>query len=561
MKNYLFPRLVVLIIVVFYGGFSLFNYSPIEEDAFIVFKYAENIVSGYGHVFNRGGDRIEACSTLTWLYLLSLLHALGCSLPTTAKVLGIFLGCTSLLLVFRMTRSFTDEMPWVIFPAMLTVLTVPFLMWNQMGLETALYTVIFLSLISVCLNKSLFIYWPLAALALVTTRPEGFFILLALIPVFYFRRDQERLLAYSLTAFVVALVILESLRFYYFHDFLPTAFYIKVYPTKYLLGFRYLHSFLKDYYFYFLCVPVLFFMGARWNWQEQRSILFGFIVVYLTWVVYAGEEGSKPFYRPLVPLIPVLFIYVITGVGKACEGLNSRKKLLVGSFIAIFAFTTLFFSKNYVLYYYDVGNPITQNVTHFFSSPYSYLKQNYDRIRNPARSGQFLVGKFIQRNYYPGTKMVYDQMGRVPYGAGSEYYFIDSWGLIDKTIGHYHFYERSKDSILLKWYESASSFLIKRVSPEREFLYTRDDVLDYIYEQNPDVILIYGFILTGKDRFPYLLTRDKRFSDNYSLHYYIDGTLFFERQGLSKKPLDIPDGLTVMSAQEYYASRKGRLPF
>jgi hypothetical protein len=132
---------------------------------------------------------------------------------------------------------------------------------------------------------------------------------------------------------------------------------------------------------------------------------------------------------------------------------------------------------------------------------------------------------------------------------------------MDKTIGRYHFYERSMDGILLKWYERASSFLIKRVAPEREFLYDRGDIIDYIFRQDPDVILIYEFILAAKDRFPYLLTRDKKFKDNFSLIYYIDGTLFFERKGLAKKPLDVPNGLAIMSAQEYYALRKDRMPF
>ena len=452
-------------------------------------------------------------------------------------------------------------MPWVVFPAILASLSVPFLMWNQMGLETALYTAVFLCLIAICLDKSLFIFWPLAALALVTTRPEGFFILLALIPVFYFRREQGRALLYSFAAFVALLVMLEALRFYYFQDLLPSAFYIKVYPAKYLLGLQYLHLFLRDYYFYYFGIPLLFFMGARWNWQEKRSIVFGFITMHLVWVVYAGEEGSKPYYRPLVPLIPLLFIYIITGIGMMCERFSVGKKLLVGIAVSIFAFATLFLSTNYLLYYYDEGNPVRQNVVHFFSRPYGYVKHIYRRIGDPARSGQFLVGKFIQRNYYPGTKIVYDQMGRVPYAAGSAYYFIDSWGLMDKTIGRYHFYERSMDGILLKWYERVSSFLIKRVAPEREFLYDRGDIIDYIFRQDPDVILIYEFILAAKDRFPYLLTRDKKFKDNFSLIYYIDGTLFFERKGLAKKPLDVPNGLAIMSAQEYYALRKDRMPF
>jgi arabinofuranosyltransferase len=61
---------LIWVIIFFYCGLSFFNPAYIEEDAFIVFKVAENLANGYGYVFNKG-ERIEVCSTLTWLYLLA----------------------------------------------------------------------------------------------------------------------------------------------------------------------------------------------------------------------------------------------------------------------------------------------------------------------------------------------------------------------------------------------------------------------------------------------------------------------------------------------------------
>jgi hypothetical protein len=591
MRRYLTVKVLIFFIMLFYCGFSLFNYSSIEEDAFIVFKYAENLINGYGHVFNKGGERIEACSTLTWLYLLTLFRALGCSLPTTSKMLGIFFGCFSLFLIFKITRyftplerqpchfwqneknntlshslknhpsfltGFTDKIPWVIFPSLLTSISIPFLIWNQKGLETSLYTLVFLSLILICLDRTLFVYWPIISLVLVSTRPEGIFILLGLAPVFYFYRERRKEIIYSFIMFSILFLMMIAIRFFYFHDFMPSAFYIKVYPSKYILGFRYIHFFLRDYYLYYFFIPIVYLVCKRWNWQEKRSILFGFLIVYLICVVLVIEEGSKPFYRPLVPIVPVVYIYVITGIGQAFDKLEVKRKLLVWSYVFIFACATLFLSKNYLLYHYHIVNPISKNLMHFITTPRGYLKLCLQRIREPAKSGHLLVGEFIKRNYFKGTKLVYDQMGRVPYGAGRDYYFIDSWGLIDKAIGHYHFHERSKGSSFLKCYEKLSTNLIKTFFPDRKFLYTREDVLDHLFGRNPDVILIYQFILIAKDRFPYLLTRDSRFKENYNLKYFITGTLFFERKGLIKKPLNIPDGLSVVSAEEYYTLRKDR---
>lgn len=45
-----------------YAGLSFFMSSIIDEDAFIYFRCAENILQGNGYVFNPGGEHIEACS-------------------------------------------------------------------------------------------------------------------------------------------------------------------------------------------------------------------------------------------------------------------------------------------------------------------------------------------------------------------------------------------------------------------------------------------------------------------------------------------------------------------
>ena len=101
-------------------------------------------------------------------------------------------------------------------------------MWNQMGLETALYTVILLWLISISLNEASCVkYWPAVAALLITTRPEGLFLLSGLIPAFCVYRHKKKALLYSCAAFCVIVLLLFLLRFFYFHEFFQTPFIIK----------------------------------------------------------------------------------------------------------------------------------------------------------------------------------------------------------------------------------------------------------------------------------------------------------------------------------------------
>ena len=48
-------------IIGFYVLFSLFNWTSLKEDSYIIFRFVENIAAGDGYVFNPRGERIERC--------------------------------------------------------------------------------------------------------------------------------------------------------------------------------------------------------------------------------------------------------------------------------------------------------------------------------------------------------------------------------------------------------------------------------------------------------------------------------------------------------------------
>ena len=552
MKSCSSGAIAICIIIVFYIIFSLFNYSFITEDAFIYYRIAEYLVEGYGYVFNPG-ERIEVCSSLNWLFLLTVFRGLGFNILTTSKILGIILGCSSLLLIFKITKRFTTRMPWVILPSFLTALSTPFLISNQMGLETALYTVVFLSLILICMDKDLFIYFPVICLILILTRPEGIFLLLGLAPVFYFYREKKkRRIIYSSILLTVLCLIMILIRFFYFHDFLPSPFYVKIYTGKYLLGLSDIHQCMKDYYMYYFFVPFLYMTLKKWNWQEKRFILFGYMLVYCLWVILGGAEG-KPFYRHVVPFIPLLFIYTITGIEHEFRDFAVWGKVILCIYLTIFSYSSLLLSDSY-WFQKPVANPILKNIESFIENPRDYLTLCSNLMKEPAKynhivhgkSKQLLLGEFIKRNYASGTTLLYDQMGQTPYQAGIDYSFIDSWGLTDKKIGRYYFQKRSKGSPLFELYENISSYFIPQTKP----FYSRKDIINYIFMRDPDVVLIRSSLRYRKDFIPYWLIRNKEFETNYRLKYFISGTVFYEKRGVIKKPLNIPDGLSVTFAED-----------
>ena len=85
MRHVSSEKQIVLATIVLYICCSLFNYSIIDEDAFIYFRCVENAINGYGYSFNPG-EKIEACSSLSWFFLLYLSRVLGCNLLTFSKI-------------------------------------------------------------------------------------------------------------------------------------------------------------------------------------------------------------------------------------------------------------------------------------------------------------------------------------------------------------------------------------------------------------------------------------------------------------------------------------------
>ena len=142
-----------------------------EEDAYISYRYASNLVSQGELVYN-SGERVEGFSNLSWTLALASLYALGIPLRMGAFVMAI--GCAALALgatylaARRISGTRLALLPVAAFACCSTVLAS-----FGNGLEGSLWCAALTLAVTAAFTESA-VMASLATVFLITARPEGF---------------------------------------------------------------------------------------------------------------------------------------------------------------------------------------------------------------------------------------------------------------------------------------------------------------------------------------------------------------------------------------------------
>jgi hypothetical protein len=446
-------------------------------------------------------------------------------------------------------------------PVLLTVASIPFLMWSQRGLETPVVAMIVLWLALCCIDPARRHWWPVAGALLVFTRPEGPLFLLALLPVFAFDRERRSEAVRGVIALSVALFVLLSARFLYFHDFVPTPFYVRL-QTDSGAGLAQIRKYIVHNHVWLVGVPLFLVAWRRSFWTRERVVLGVLVLIACVWCVIANDY--MPYARNLVPAIPLVFVLVFA----AADSIQRQAGLPRGALVAYLAVAfsvTLFLSRSMGEFTSTTGNAVRRYVSAFAGQPRAYIEATAAKIRSPMgvaaldlmleRYGtidstfQTLVGDFFKRNYPPEAVVVYDQMGQTPFHAGASMRFIDSLGLTDRTVGRFYFESHKHPASILALYDRVASAAVRVVFGEERRSMSASEVLDYLFGQNPDVILVNTAVASLDPMgIPARLSGDARLGQQYELRYRLAGFLMlYERRNATRtRPLDVPFGLGVV---------------
>lgn len=322
---------------VLWGVAAAWRRAWFSDDAYISFRYAENLVNGLGLVFNRG-ERVEGYSNFLWTIWIAAGMKLGAPPEGWSLFWGLACYAASIVLLALIARRLSGgKAAAVVVPvgALLAALHPAWVYFATSGLETSLFT--FLALLGFFVvtsqgTRSAAIAGAVFAL-LAMTRPDGPILALpAGLYVLFAPRGTHRgwvpiRAVLSFAAAFAALWIPYTLwRVSYYGSFFPNTYYAKSADLAWWSqGFKYLEFYALKYWPLLLGIPlaVAALLGrdrsAASPQETDRArtdagpglLALAMLAIYTLYVARVG--GDFMFARFLIPVTP--FLLVLTDLG------------------------------------------------------------------------------------------------------------------------------------------------------------------------------------------------------------------------------------------------------
>ncbi len=342
------------------------RYFVLLDDAMISMRYARNLASGYGLVWNPGGERVEGITNPLWTAYMAAWHLLPLpprwmSLPVQAS--GALLLAGTLVLVYLLAEHFTSRR-WAGWAAvLLTGWYAPLNTWALMGMEVG--ALAFLLTLSVYLyvkaaSEERFSPWPYAWLALGTLIRMDMAVPLVATSLFWAWQDaphRRRHLAWGLGLLTLSLGGQTLARLAYYGAPLPNTYYLKVsgFPLRLRLerGLFVLAAFVQDFNWLLFLFPLLALALRKERVVRLSALLFAAQVAYSVYVGGDAWENKGGANRYLAIALPLFFFLFALGLERLYAALaalaaeRGRRRMLQAG-MALFLLGAVF-NMNYLL--------------------------------------------------------------------------------------------------------------------------------------------------------------------------------------------------------------------
>jgi hypothetical protein len=311
------------------AGVSAWAFSPVAfDDAFISYRYANNLVSGHGLVFNPG-ERVEGYTNFLWVMFSAAAIATGADPFTVTRLLGVAAYASCILMVVAAAKSMlhgqgTPRVEAVLGLVGVLVVTRSLARLAGAGLETFF--------VSACLLGAGMLFHftrsrgvadaagSMLALAAVLTRMDAVLGVLASILATMLETGVHRALwlrlARRYTLPISGLAALALWRLWYYGSFVPNSFHAKDAGGWHLQsGLAYVAGYVVNSPSV-LVMAALATVGLSLTWRTRfrawQVFLCGFLLLHTMYVVKVG--GDFMYYRFMFEALPFLVSAAASGL-------------------------------------------------------------------------------------------------------------------------------------------------------------------------------------------------------------------------------------------------------
>ncbi len=422
-KRLVIVALPIIVAVFYFTAVIHFSYTP--DDTYIYLRFAKNLIGGNGISFNPGVPTYGFTSPL-WLFIISLGGAMGIDLYVAAKALDLVFASFALIVFYFLSYGLIRDVAVAICATVAFSVNAWLMRWAGTGMETSLSVLLMLAVFLFCFRNEYFVAVVLTAL-LSLVRPEAALIVpIILLDVYLNSLNKKRALnlaAALLLIYVAMIVPWLAYAHYTFGTMLPNTALAKA-------GF---HPGVKE--LLATGVDIVKTIGVTEGIAVLTLIVSG-IVLFTKREKLKGEgnpDRDQTFFLFRQGIIGIgwifllPFFYLVTDVN-----IVSRYLLLVTPIMTILAFSLLYYSMKLSAVKRFVNGGIllltmlvmmqNQIVYRLIVAPgIAAFEQGMDNCLIP-------IGKWLNQNTSPGTKVVTGDVGAIGYFSERE--ICDAAGLL-----------------------------------------------------------------------------------------------------------------------------------
>jgi len=424
--NRSFSRRQLLTWVTLAGGGLILAYLArfVQDDAFISFRYAANLASGNGLVFNPG-EHVEGYTNFLWTLLMAIPHFMGIDAIRFAQAAGLLCFVGSLAMSQKLARMITGRDSDATLAILLLASNYSFLCYATGGLETQLQTLLVLTIACLGLvddplgrRRDALILSGACSLALFT-RLDSIVVITPILWVALYRtlrakREEEtgkavRILAFMLPA-AMSMCLWFTWKALYYGEVIPNTARVKGVDTAAMgMGLRYVFEFVRSY----GMAPVLLFTTLQLVVLLQNvktRALVGCLGLWFVYVVVVGGDFME--FRLLIPVLPILFVVIVASLPQDAK----LKAALVG--------TVVLGSISHAVTFHGVG--AIESVRHLQAHVLGE-DENWRRVG--------IVLEELFGSMHPAPLMATTAAGAIPYYSGLP--TVDMLGLTDPEVARH----------------------------------------------------------------------------------------------------------------------------